>query len=178
MNIGQIIANDVANGPGIRLSMFVSGCRIHCKGCFQPQTWDFCYGVHFTDETLRYIIEELGKPQYAGLTILGGEPFEPENQPVLVEILRAVRGAHPEKSVWMYSGCTWDELAGDIPDAPHRTAETDELLHLVDVLVAGPFEMDKKDISLRYRGSSNQQVIDVAETLGRPSSKQPVLLPL
>lgn len=178
MNIGQIIANDVANGPGIRLSMFVSGCRIHCKGCFQPQTWDFCYGAPFTDETLRYIIEELGKPQYAGLTILGGEPFEPENQPVLVEILRAVRGSHPEKPVWMYSGCTWDELAGNIPDAPHRTAETDELLHLVDVLVAGPFEMDKKDISLRYRGSSNQQVIDVVETLGRPSSKQPVLLPM
>lgn len=178
MNIGQIIANDVANGPGIRLSVFVSGCRIHCKGCFQPQTWNFAYGVPFCEDTLRYIVTELEKPQYAGLTLLGGEPFEPENQPCILDILRTLRNAHPEKSIWMYSGCTWEELSGSIPDAAHRTDATDEILSLIDVLVAGPFEIDKKDISLKYRGSSNQQVIDVKATLKRPSIKTPVLLQL
>lgn len=162
VHIGQIIKDDVANGPGIRLSVFLSGCRIHCKGCFQPQTWDFCFGHPVTADMYRDIMDELSKPQYDGITVLGGEPFEPENQPFLLKLLRDLHGRHPHMSAWVYSGCTLDELCN--PSSAHRTDITDGILSLIDVLVAGPFELGKKDITLAWRGSSNQKVIDMART--------------
>lgn len=162
VHIGQIIKDDVANGPGIRLSVFLSGCRIHCKGCFQPQTWDFCFGHPVTADMYRDIMDELSKPQYDGITVLGGEPFEPENQPFLLKLLRDLHGRHPHMSAWVYSGCTLDELRN--PSSAHRTDITDGILSLIDVLVAGPFELGKKDITLAWRGSSNQKVIDMART--------------
>lgn len=162
VHIGQIIKDDVANGPGIRLSVFLSGCRIHCKGCFQPQTWNFCFGHPVTDDMYGDIMNELSRPQYDGITVLGGEPFEPENQPFLLKLLRDLHARYPHMSAWVYSGCTLDELRN--PSSAHHTDDTDEILDLIDVLVAGPFELDKKDITLAWCGSSNQKVVDMART--------------
>lgn len=162
VHIGQIIKDDVANGPGIRLSVFLSGCRIHCKGCFQPQTWNFCFGHPVTTDMYNDIMNELSKPQYDGITVLGGEPFEPENQPFLLKLLHDLYMRYPHMSTWVYSGCTLDELRD--PSSTHHTDDTDEILSLIDILVAGPFELDKKDITLAWCGSSNQKVIDMTRT--------------
>ena len=161
MNYGNIKKTDIADGPGVRVTLFVSGCTHHCKECFQPETWDFSYGDEFTDDVRRQIIELL-KPAYiSGFTALGGEPWEPDNQRALLPLIEEIREKYPKKTIWMYSGYTYDELKGA---GRARCEVTDKLLSLIDVLVDGEFMIDKKDISLSYRGSSNQRLIDVKLT--------------
>ena len=159
MNYCALRNCDIANGTGMRVTLFVSGCTNHCPGCFQPQTWDFEYGQPFTEETEQYLLELLSPSYINGLTLLGGEPFEPENQRVLVPFLRRVRAAYPEKNIWSFSGFTYEELT---TDGTHPRCEvTDEFLSLLDVLVDGRFVEELKDISLRFRGSRNQRLIDL-----------------
>ena len=164
MNYGQIKKCDIANGVGVRVTLFVSGCTNHCFNCFQPETWDFDYGKPFTAETEAEIFAELDKPFIAGLTLLGGDPFEPFNQRALVPFLRRVRARYPDKTIWAYSGFTLDrELT---VDGSHPRCEvTDEMLSMIDVLVDGRFVEAKKDITLLFRGSSNQRLINVQESL-------------
>lgn len=163
MHYGQIKNCDIANGEGVRVTLFVSGCTNRCKGCFQPETWDFSYGNPFTEETEDQILEML-KPAYInGLTLLGGEPFEPENQRALVPFLRRVKQAFPEKTVWAFSGFTLEQL---LSQAPHPRCEaTDEMLSMIDVLVDGKFILEQKNISLRFRGSENQRLLDLRASL-------------
>ncbi len=163
MNYATIKRCDIANGPGIRLSLFVSGCRLHCKNCFNKEAWDFEYGEKFTQDTIDYIIKELSPSFVNGLTILGGEPFATENQPEIVNMLRQVKKALPNKSIWAFSGYLFDKdiLPGNLCD-PEITKE---YLSYLDVLVDGPFIEEKKDLSLRFRGSQNQRIIDVKKTL-------------
>lgn len=162
MNIGQIMKADCANGTGMRVSVFVSGCTNHCKGCFQPQTWDFDYGIPYTDKIEQGIIDELSKPYYEGLTILGGEPFEPSNQAVLVDLVERVRRELPEKTIWMYTGFVYDRDL--IVGGKRYTDVTDRILDNIDILVDGPFVEGKKNISLSFRGSENQRLIDMKAT--------------
>lgn len=157
MYYGEIKDCDIANGEGVRVSLFVSGCTNHCEHCFQPQTWDFSYGQPFTRETEDRILALLAPDYIDGLSLLGGEPFEPENQRALLPFLRRVREAFPGKDVWAYSGFTLEELTG----GPPRCEATDELLSMIDVLVDGRYVEALKDISLRFRGSSNQRLIDL-----------------
>lgn len=160
MHYGMLKKCDIADGPGVRVSLFVSGCTNRCPGCFQPETWDFAFGEPFTAETEAEIFAELKKPYVAGLTLLGGDPFEPENQRALVPVLRRVREQFPTKTVWAYSGFTLDgEL---LRDGSHPRCEvTDEMLSLIDVLVDGRFVREKKNLRLRFRGSENQRLIDL-----------------
>ncbi|MDY5594819.1 MAG: anaerobic ribonucleoside-triphosphate reductase activating protein [Oscillospiraceae bacterium] len=160
MNYGQIKKCDIANGVGVRVTLFVSGCTNHCFNCFQPETWDFDYGKPFTAETEAEIFAELDKPFIAGLTLLGGDPFEPCNQRALVPFLRRVRARYPGKTIWAYSGFTLDrELT---VDGSHPRCEvTDEMLSMLDVLVDGRYVDELRNISLRFRGSSNQRIIDM-----------------
>ena len=165
MNYATIKNCDIANGPGVRVSLFVSGCTHGCKGCFNEVAWDFNYGQPFTQETMDSIVEML-KPSYVkGLTILGGEPFEPQNQPAVLELVKLVRETLPEKSIWAFSGYLFDKqlLAGRVGEPEITKA----LLNRIDVLVDGPFIEEKKDLSLRFRGSSNQRLIDVQASLQR-----------
>lgn len=159
MYYGEIKNCDIANGEGVRVTLFVSGCTNHCKNCFQPQTWDFNYGQPFTEETERHLLTLLSPSYINGLTLLGGEPFEPENQRVLVPFLRRVRAAYPEKNIWCFSGFTYEELTADGTHC--RCEATDEFLSMLDVLVDGRFVEELKDISLRFRGSRNQRLIDL-----------------
>ena len=163
MNYATIKWRDIANGPGIRVSLFVSGCRHHCKGCFNPETWDFGYGAPYTPEIQTQILSGMEKSYIRGLTLLGGEPFEPENQPFMLELTNAVRAKFPEKTIWCYSGYTLEKdiLSGKLGDA----AVTMALLRNLDVLVDGEFHMEEKDPSLRFRGSRNQRLLDVRQTL-------------
>lgn len=162
MYYGEIKNCDIANGVGVRVSLFVSGCTNHCEHCFQPQTWDFEYGKPFTEETEEKIFS-LMEPSYInGFSLLGGEPFEPENQRVLLPFLKKLRARFPGKDVWIYSGFTYEELTAKGSYA-HCEA-TDEMLSLADVLVDGRFVEAKKDITLRFRGSSNQRLIDMKLT--------------
>lgn len=165
MYYGEIKNCDIANGIGVRVTLFVSGCTNRCRGCFQPQTWDFSYGREFTRETEEEILRLL-KPSYIkGLTLLGGEPFEPENQRSLLPFVKRIKELYPEKTVWAFSGFTYDEMK---TDGSHPRCEvTDELLELTDVLVDGRFVEELKDISLRFRGSSNQRIIDLNLTRQR-----------
>ena len=167
MNYATIKFYDVANGTGVRVSLFVSGCRHHCKGCFNAETWDFSYGEPYTQETEDSIIDGL-KPDYiTGLSLLGGEPFEPENQPALTALLRRVKTQLPEKTVWCYTGYT---LESDLLSESRARCEcTDEMLSLLDVLVDGEFIEAQKNISLAFRGSENQRLIDVPATLSSGS---------
>lgn len=159
MHYGEIKNCDIANGIGVRVSLFVSGCTNHCEGCFQPETWDFNYGNDFTEETENRILEMLAPDYICGLTVLGGEPFEPENQWVLVDFLRKVRRKYPEKSIWCFTGFTLEMLE---TEGTHCHCEaTEEMLSLIDVLVDGRFDKSKKNISLRFRGSENQRLIDL-----------------
>lgn len=159
MHYGEIKNCDIANGIGVRVSLFVSGCTNHCEGCFQPETWDFNYGNDFTEETENRILEMLAPDYTCGLTVLGGEPFEPENQRVLVDFLRKVRRKYPEKSIWCFTGFTLEMLE---TEGTHCHCEaTEEMLSLIDVLVDGRFDKNKKNISLRFRGSENQRLIDL-----------------
>ncbi len=161
MHFGSLKKCDIANGTGIRTVLFVSGCTHHCKGCFQPQTWDFAYGEEYTQETEDEIIESL-KPAYVhGLTLLGGEPMEPENQRALLPLLRRIRAELPGKSIWAYSGYTYEELCGE---SRARCEVTQEILSLLDVLVDGEFVEEKRNLSLQFRGSENQRLIDVPLT--------------
>lgn len=163
MNYATIKNYDIANGPGVRVSLFVSGCTHHCPGCFNEEAWDFGYGEPFTQAVIDNILNML-KPSYVkGLTLLGGEPFEPQNQPDIVKLLRQVKSQYPEKSIWAFSGYLFDRdiLAGRL--GPWEI--TEEFLSYLDVLVDGPFVMAKKDMSLRFRGSSNQRLIDVPASL-------------
>ena len=164
MRYGAIKKRDIANGIGVRVTLFVSGCTHHCKNCFQPQTWDFAYGEPFTAETEDELLDALSSSYITGLTLLGGEPFEPENQRALLPFLHRVRAAFPEKDIWAFSGYTLEELLGTVPNRCHCEV-TDEMLSLLHVLVDGPFIEEQKDISLRFRGSANQRLIDLPETL-------------
>ena len=157
MNYANIKKYDIADGPGVRVSLFVSGCRHHCKGCFNSEAWDFEYGRPYTAETEAEILEAL-KPGYiAGLTLLGGEPFEPGNQAELVKLLRKVRETYPEKSIWSYTGFVYDKDL--VPGGRAYTDVTDEMLSYLDVLVDGPFVEELKAITLQLRGSSNQRIL-------------------
>ena len=162
MNYGEIKNCDIANGEGVRVTLFVSGCTNRCPGCFQPQTWDFSYGQPFTAETEEKLLEMLAPAYINGLTLLGGDPFEPRNQRVLLPFLRRVRERYPQKNIWAFSGFTWEELH---TEGSHPRCEvTDEMLSYIDVLVDGRFVEELKDIRLRFRGSSNQRIIDVNRT--------------
>ena len=162
MNYGQIKNCDIANGEGVRVTLFVSGCRNRCKGCFLPETWDFNYGKLYTQETEDEIIKLL-EPEYInGLTLLGGEPFEPENQRELVSLVKKVKILYPNKTVWAFTGFTLEQL---MHQTPHPKCEvTRDLLFNIDVLVDGRYEADKKNITLKFRGSENQRLIDLPKT--------------
>jgi anaerobic ribonucleoside-triphosphate reductase activating protein len=163
VNYATIKNCDIANGPGVRVSLFVSGCNHHCKGCFNREAWDFSYGQPFTQKTIDQILELL-KPDYIqGLTLLGGEPFDPRNQEAVVELLRAVKKACPEKNIWAFTGYLFDKdiLPGKLGD-PEITRE---YVSYLDVLVDGPFVEEKKNLSLRFRGSENQRLIHVPASL-------------
>ena len=152
MYYGKIKTFDIANGEGVRVSLFVSGCRNRCPGCFQPETWNFEYGQEFTSETMLELLRLLEDPNITGLSILGGDPFESENSETVYHICKKVKERFPEKSIWVWTGYSiedvWEEQA----------------LKYIDVLIDGKFEQDKKDLRLKWRGSSNQRVIDVRET--------------
>ncbi len=162
MNYCNIKKFDIADGIGVRVSLFVSGCTHHCEGCFQPETWNFDYGNLFTNDTENEIIDALSPEYIDGLTLLGGEPFEPENQRVLLPFLKKIKEIFPRKTIWAYSGYTFEELS---QDSRARCEFTDEILSMLDVLVDGEFKQELKNISLKFRGSSNQRVIDVQKTL-------------
>ena len=163
MHYGELKKCDIANGIGVRVTLFVSGCTNHCPDCFQPQTWDFDYGKPFTDETKAAIFAELDKPFINGLTVLGGEPFEPENQRELLPLLREVREKYPDKTIWCFTGFRLDdELLRD--GSYPRCEATDGMLACINVLVDGRFVKELKDISLQFRGSRNQRVIDMDRT--------------
>ena len=163
MNYATIKNCDIANGPGVRISLFVSGCTHRCKGCFNEGAWDFDYGQPFTQETIGEILNMLAPPHIAGITLLGGEPFEPQNQPALLDLLRQIKAKMPEKSIWAFSGYLFEKdiLAGRL--GPKEI--TQEFVSYLDVLVDGPFILEKKDLMLRFRGSSNQRLIDVKASL-------------
>ena len=166
MNYCELKKCDIANGEGVRTVLFVSGCTNHCEECFQPQTWNFHYGKPFTRAVEEEIIESL-RPYYInGLTLLGGEPFEPVNQRELVPFLHRVRAACPQKTIWCFTGFTLDEELWKDGSYP-RCEVTDEMLSLIDVLVDGRYVKALKDISLRFRGSSNQRIIDMKQTLAK-----------
>ena len=163
MYYGEIKNCDIANGEGVRVTLFVSGCTNRCKNCFQPQTWDFCYGQPFTAETEAHLLDLLSPGYISGLTLLGGEPFEPSNQAVLLPFLRRVKERYPDKEIWCYSGYTLD---GELwQESRARCEHTDEMLSLIDVLVDGRFVQELKDLNLRFRGSANQRIIDVPASL-------------
>ena len=163
MNYCNIKDCDIADGPGVRVTLFVSGCTNHCEGCFQPETWSFNYGDEFTKEVEDRLLKLLEPHYIAGLTLLGGDPFEPSNQTAQLPFVRRVRSTFPEKSIWVYSGFTYEELKRE--GSHPRCEATDELLGLLDVLVDGRFVEAKKDLRLRFRGSSNQRIIDIKKTI-------------
>lgn len=163
MNYCNVKNCDIANGVGVRVSLFVSGCRNRCKNCFQPETWDFNYGKPFDEQTEEKLMKMLAPSYINGLTVLGGEPMEPENQRALLPFLKKVKAAYPQKTIWLYTGFTLEELRS--PDCRAHTEYTEEILKLLTVLVDGRFVEEKKNISLRFRGSENQRLIDVSATL-------------
>lgn len=161
MRYGEIKNCDIANGEGVRVSLFVSGCTHHCKGCFNPDTWDFDFGKPYTRETEESITDMLRPSYINGLTLLGGEPMEPDNQRALLSLVKSVKLLFPQKDIWCYSGYTFEELTGE---SRARCECTDELLSYIDVLVDGEFVEEKKNISLAFRGSENQRIIDLKKT--------------
>ncbi|MDD6727695.1 MAG: anaerobic ribonucleoside-triphosphate reductase activating protein [Eubacteriales bacterium] len=163
MNYGEIKKNDIANGEGVRTSLFVSGCRHHCKNCFNEATWDFGFGQPFTEATMTEILDSCDHPWINGLSLLGGEPFEPENQKVLLPFLIMFRERFPDKTVWCYTGFTLEEIMGK-KSSRAFTEISMEMLSNIDILVDGPFVEAKKNISLVFRGSSNQRIIDVQKS--------------
>ncbi|MCD7796224.1 MAG: anaerobic ribonucleoside-triphosphate reductase activating protein [Clostridiales bacterium] len=164
MNYAEIKTNDIANGESVRTSLFVSGCRHRCKNCFNEIAWDFSSGKEFTDETAEYILSSCDRSWIDGLSLLGGEPFEPENQGELLRLVAKFKSRFPTKSIWCYSGFTFEEITGKAPSRAF-TDISGELLSKIDILVDGRFVEEKKDITLVFRGSSNQRIIDVKKTL-------------
>ena len=165
MYYGEIKNCDIANGTGVRVTLFVSGCRNHCLNCFQQETWDFEYGSEFTEQTQEQLLDMLEPSYIDGLTVLGGEPFEPENQRELLGFIKKLRERLPEKTVWIYTGFTLEELVSE--ESRGHCEVTGEILSLTDILVDGRYVEEKKDISLLFRGSSNQRIIDIAKTRER-----------
>lgn len=163
MNFCGLIENDIANGIGVRVSLFVSGCTNRCKGCFQPETWDFNYGKEFTLGIKWHIMRELAKSYYDGITILGGEPFEGVNQRGIVNLISDIKSLLPDKSIWIYTGFTYDK---DLVYGGKRYIEgvTDKILDNIDILVDGKFILEQKQLGLRFRGSKNQRIIDMRKT--------------
>lgn len=160
MNYAKIRPVDIANGPGVRVSVFVSGCPHHCQGCFNPETWDYTFGQSFGDAQIQAILVHLAPRYIMGLSVLGGEPFSPQNQGAVLRLLRAVRAAYPQKDIWAYTGYLFEDIAEGIVGQLGR-----ELLERVDVLVDGPFMQEKKNLRLMFRGSENQRIINVRESL-------------
>ena len=170
MNIAAIKWVDIANGVGCRVSIFVSGCRHHCPGCFNEEAWDFNFGEAYTPQLEQQILQGLAPSYIHGLSLLGGEPFEVENQRELVNLLKKAKELYPQKNIWCYSGFTYEELTGERPSRA-RCDVTDEMLSYIDVLVEGRFVEELKDISLRFRGSSNQRILDLPQSL---AAKTPI----
>ena len=164
MYYAAIKKSDVANGEGIRTTLFVSGCRNRCKNCFQPETWAFDYGNPFTSEVAEEIFKTFENPVVRGLTLLGGEPMEPENQEGLLPFVREFKRRFPSKTVWLYTGNLYEELTGEVGSHPKALPITAELLSLVDILVDGRFVEEEKRLGLRFRGSANQRIIDMNKT--------------
>ena len=164
MNYAQVFFCDIANGIGCRTSLFVSGCTHHCKGCFNEAAWDFNYGRPFTKEVEDELIKASDHSYIDGFTFLGGEPMEPQNQAVLRPFIERIKTELPDKTIWIYSGCTWEELT-DPENKRWHTKDTDAILGMIDILVDGRFIQEKKDITLRFRGSSNQRIINVQDSL-------------
>lgn len=185
MHYGAIKPFDIANGPGVRVSLFVSGCTNHCEECFQPETWSFSYGKPFDEAAKEEVLKALSSPYIRGLSLLGGEPLEPNNQRELLPFLKEVKALYPSKDIWCYTGNRLEEILGKtlegrtlqegeiLDDGDPRPARpgylhtevSEELLSLVDVLVDGRFVNRLKDITLQFRGSSNQRLIDMPKTL-------------
>ncbi|MDD6467382.1 MAG: anaerobic ribonucleoside-triphosphate reductase activating protein [Erysipelotrichaceae bacterium] len=161
MNYAEIKWYDIANGPGVRVSLFVSGCRRHCKNCFNSAAWDFHYGKPFDDSVQQQILDHLANDYIQGITLLGGEPFEAENQRELLPFLKKIKQQFPDKTIWAFSGNVWEEITS----GNAHCEVTEELLSYLDVLVDGPFVQELYDISLRFRGSSNQRILDVQKSL-------------
>lgn len=163
MHYADIKQYDVANGPGVRVSVFVSGCTHYCKGCFNEEAWDFNYGTPFTEETIQTVLKYMEPSYVKGLTVLGGEPMEPQNQPAVLALLKKVKEAYPEKPVWMFSGYDFEkDILGHMWE---EIPETKEILSFLEVLVDGEFVEELKNLSLRFKGSSNQRTILVQESL-------------
>ena len=163
MYYGALKKTDIANGPGVRVSLFVSGCTHHCKECFNPETWNFNYGEEYTDKVMAEILEALEPDYIRGITILGGEPFEPSTQRGLLSLYHAIRDRYPQKTIWVYSGYTLEQDL--LQESRARIDITDEILSMIDVLVDGEFVLEKKNISLKFRGSENQRIIKLPESL-------------
>lgn len=163
MNYADIKQYDIANGPGIRVSVFVSGCNHHCKGCFNKEAWDFSYGKQLTPFIISKIISYLEPSYVKGLTVLGGEPMDPANQPEVLKLLKKVKKKYPRKNIWLYTGYDFEkDILGKMIN---KIPETKEILSYIDVLVDGKFVEELKDLSLRFKGSSNQRTICVQESL-------------
>lgn len=162
MYYSKIKTNDISNGPGLRTSIYVSGCRNYCKGCFNKETWDFKYGQPFTKQTLNQLLETLNNPYIKGITILGGEPLEPENQEEVLNIILQIKKNYKDKTIWLFTGYTLEEQIKFWCDT---LAHTQKILKNIDVIVDGKFEEQLKDISLGFRGSSNQRIIDMKQTM-------------
>lgn len=156
MNYCQIKKTDIANGPGVRVSLFVSGCRHHCKGCFNPETWDFAYGKPFDRQVIEHLLDLLAPDYIAGLTLLGGDPLERENTQALLPFVKEVRMRYPHKSIWCFTGDLYEKLL--------ERADARELFRYIDVLVDGPFIESQKNIMLRFRGSQNQRILDIKKS--------------
>lgn len=164
MNYSEIKKTDIANGEGVRVSLFVSGCTHHCKGCFNSNTWDFDYGKPFTKETVKEIIEALQPDYIKGLTLLGGEPFEPCNQRELVKLLKEVKTILPQKDIWCYTGYLFDKEL--LRESRAKCEVTNEMISMIDVLVDGEYVEELRSIALKFKGSTNQRIIDIKESLG------------
>lgn len=161
MNYATIKKTDVANGPGVRVSLFVSGCTHHCKGCFNSEAWDFHYGQAYTEETEQEILQALAPDYIRGLSLLGGEPMEPENRGAVLSLVKKVREQYPQKTIWCYTGDVYENL---LEGGPRHTPFTNRLLACIDILVDGPFVEGQKDVTLRFCGSANQRIIDLNAT--------------
>lgn len=165
MHYGALKKYDIANGEGVRTTLFVSGCRNRCPGCFQKETWSFDYGEPFTSSVAEEIFDTLENPSVRGVTILGGEPMEPENQREILPLLRELKSRYPDKTIWLYTGNLYEELIGEVGSHPKCIEVTRELLSYVDILVDGRFLEEQHRLGLRFRGSSNQRIIDMRRTL-------------
>lgn len=168
MNYASIKACDVANGTGVRVSLFVSGCNHHCEGCFNSEAWDFNYGERFDDEKMAQIIDNLAPDYISGLSLLGGEPLDPKNQAEVLKIVKKVKAVYPNKTIWCYSGFTFEELL----EMKKECVILEELLENIDILVEGRFVLSLKQLGLKFRGSSNQRILDVSKSL---IAKQPII---